>query len=157
MRLALLTFLRSSELRGGMWSEVDVDAREWRNPPTRMKMGKGSHQAHVVPLSDEALAVIEELRELTGSGPAMFPSAYGGEGGIMSENTIGRTLIRMGYQGRQSLHGFRASGRSLLSERGWSAAPPWAQFYFGADRRASGRPFRPRPMWRACASAKTSA
>lgn len=122
MRLALLTFLRSSELRGGMWSEVDTDAREWRIPPSRMKMGKGSHQAHVVPLSSEALAVIEDLRGLTGGGAAMFPSAYGGEGGIMSENTIGRTLIRMGYQGRQSLHGFRASGRSLLSERGWSVA-----------------------------------
>jgi integrase len=40
----------------------------------------------------------------------------------MSENTIGRMLIRLGYQHRQTLHGFRASARSLLSERGWSVA-----------------------------------
>lgn len=120
-RLAVLTFLRSSELRGGRWEEIDLAAKEWRVPSTRMKMGKGAIQDHIVPLSEAALSCLEQLKELTGHGSLMFPAAYGS--GIMSENTIGRTLVRMGYSGRQTLHGFRASGRSLLSEGGkWSEA-----------------------------------
>ena len=122
IRIALLTFLRSSELRGGRWSEIDFLAKEWRVPAKRMKMGKGSRQDHIVPLSDEAISSLKDLQPISGDGIYMFPSAYGGGGGVMSENTIGRTLVRMGYQGQQSLHGFRASGRSLLSERKWSVA-----------------------------------
>jgi integrase len=120
-RLALLTFVRSSELRFAKWDEVDTESKEWRIPSMRMKMGKGSNQAHVVPLSPEAISVIREIRKLTGDTPHLFPNSFGADG-YMSENTIGRMLIRMGYQGRQTLHGFRASARSLLSERGWSVA-----------------------------------
>jgi integrase len=118
-RLALLTFVRSQELRFAKWEEVDIEAREWRIPSGRMKMAKGSSQAHVVPLSAATLRTLAELRELTGWSTSLFPNNYGGDG-FMSENTIGRMLIRMGYQHRQTLHGFRASARSLLSERGWS-------------------------------------
>lgn len=120
-RLALLTFVRSQELRYAKWDEVDAESRECRIPSGRMKMAKGSNQAHVVPLSAAAIQVLEELRALTGSSTSLFPNNYGGDG-FMSENTIGRMLIRMGYQGRQTLHGFRATARSLLSERGWSVA-----------------------------------
>lgn len=118
-RLALLTFVRSQELRLARWEEVDVAEREWRIPAGRMKMSKGSNQAHVVPLSDQAIATIEELRRLTGATPFLFPNNYGSDD-CMSENTIGRMLWRLGYKGRQTLHGFRASARSLLSERGWT-------------------------------------
>ncbi|MFM2060163.1 MAG: hypothetical protein RLY71_4548 [Pseudomonadota bacterium] len=120
-RLALLTFVRSQELRLARWEEVDTDAAEWRIPAARMKMAKGSNQAHIVPLSAQALTVLAELREITGHGPLVFPNNYGADG-VMSENTIGRMLKRMGYGNRQTLHGFRASARSLLSERGWSVA-----------------------------------
>lgn len=120
-RAALLTFVRSQELRYARWDEIDEQAREWRIPAGRMKMAKGSNQAHVVPLSAAALSVLQEIRQLTGSRELVFPNNYGADG-VMSENTIGRMLIRMGYQGRQTLHGFRASARSLLSERGWSVA-----------------------------------
>lgn len=118
---ALLTFVRSSELRFAKWSEIDIEGREWRIPALRMKMNKGSNQQHIVPLSPQAIEVLRQLRPLSGQFPNMFPNTYGPDG-FMSENTIGRMLIRMGYQGRQTLHGFRASARSILSERGWSFA-----------------------------------
>ena len=120
-RLALLTFVRSQELRLARWEEIDFEAREWRIPAARMKMAKGSNQAHVVPLSQAALDTLRDLQPLTGDTPSLFPGRDGADGNI-SENTIGRMLVRMGYQGRQTLHGFRASARSLLSERGWSVA-----------------------------------
>jgi len=118
-RMALLTFVRSQELRLAKWKEIDTDAREWRVPAGRMKMAKGSNQAHIVPLSDQAIGILEQIRALTGSGDSVFPNNYGADG-YMSENTIGNMLKRMGYKNRQTLHGFRASARSLLSERGWS-------------------------------------
>lgn len=120
-RLALLTFVRSQELRGARWDEIDIEAREWRIPAGRMKMAKGSNQAHVVPLSPQALEVLETLRALTGGEGLLLPNVNGADDS-MSENTIGRMLWRLGYKGRQTLHGFRASARSLLSERGWSVA-----------------------------------
>lgn len=120
-RLAVLTWVRSQEMRLAQWAEVDTEAKEWRIPAGRMKAGKGSNQAHIVPLSDAALATLEELRALSGNTPHLFPNSTG-KADHMSENTIGRLLWRMGYKGRQTLHGFRASARSILSERGWSAA-----------------------------------
>jgi integrase len=120
-RLALLTFVRSQELRLATWEEVDVEAREWRIPAGRMKMAKGSNQAHVVPLSAATIQTRDDLRELTGWSTSLFSNGYGGDG-FMSENTVGRMLIRLGYQHRQTVHGFRANARSLLSERGWSVA-----------------------------------
>ncbi|MCW5669760.1 MAG: integrase arm-type DNA-binding domain-containing protein [Hydrogenophaga sp.] len=118
-KLALLTFVRSQELRYARWSEIDVEAREWRIPAARMKMGKGLNQAHIVPLAPQAIALLQEIKAYVGEVENVFPNNYGADG-FMSENTIGRMLIRMGYQGKQTLHGFRASARSLLSERGWT-------------------------------------
>ena len=123
---ALLTFVRSRELRFARWAEIDVDGREWRIPAARMKMNKASNQHHVVPLSPQAMEVLEQLKPISGRYANMFINTYGPDG-FMSENTIGRMLIRMGYQGKQTLHGFRASARSMLSERGWSVAALEAQ------------------------------
>ena len=120
-RLAVLTVVRSQELRLARWEEFDIEAREWRIPAGRMKMAKGSNQAHIVPLSEQALATLEKLRDFTGGTPLLFPNDHGADG-CMSENTIGGMLYRMGYKDRQTLHGFRASARSLLSERGHSVA-----------------------------------
>lgn len=119
-RFALLTFVRSQEMRLAQWDEIDFEAQEWRIPSERMKMGKGLNQAHIVPLSPPAIDTLRELQELTGHVAKIFPQTDGEK--FMSDSTIGRMLIRMGYQGRQTLHGFRASARSLLSERGWSEA-----------------------------------
>lgn len=117
---AMLTMVRAQEFRFARWEEIDFDAREWKVPAKRMKVGKAL-PAHTVPLSNQAIALLEELRALTGHTPYLFPKAKGyGEGEVISENTVGKMLNSMGYQGRQCVHGFRASARSILSEQGWS-------------------------------------
>ena len=87
-----LVFLRSSELRFAQWPEIDFDAAEWRVPAARMKM----KQMHIVPLARQALALLEELRPLTGAGRLMFPGARSRERPI-SENTVNAALRRLGY------------------------------------------------------------
>lgn len=120
-KLALLTFVRSQELRLAQWDEVDFEKREWRIPAERMKTGKGLRQAHIVPLSNEAVAEFRRIKEDSFGSDYIFPNVLGDDK-WMSENTIGRLLVRMGYGQRQTLHGFRATARTLLSERGWSDA-----------------------------------
>lgn len=120
-RLAVLTWTRPVELRTARWEHFDLENKEWRIPAKNMKEGKHL-QAHTVPLSAQALAVLAELRALNGERvPWLFPGSHGADS-VMSENTVNLLFKRMGYAGKQSHHGLRASARSLLSERGWSAA-----------------------------------
>lgn len=117
---ALLTFVRAQEFRYAKWEEIDWEAKEWKVPAKRMKTGKAL-PAHTVPLSKQALALLTELKNLTGHSPYLFPKVKGyGDAEVISENTVGKMLNKMGYQGRQCVHGFRASARSILSEQGWS-------------------------------------
>lgn len=117
---AMLTFVRSQEYRFARWEEIDFAAREWKVPAHRMKVGK-TLPAHTVPLSKQVVALLDELHDLTGHTPYLFPKSKGyGENEVISENTVGKMLNNMGYQGRQCAHGFRASARSILSEQGWS-------------------------------------
>jgi integrase len=117
---AMLTFVRSQEFRFARWDEIDLTAKEWKVPAHRMKVGK-TLPAHTVPLSNQVIALLEELRDLTGHTPYLFPKSKGyGQNEVISENTVGKMLNNMGYQGRQCAHGFRASARSILSEQGWS-------------------------------------
>ncbi len=117
-RFGLLTWTRPKELRQAKWEQIDTAAAEWRIPAIEMKTGKHL-QAHTVALSAQALALLPELRALSGHTDRLFPSG-GNAGGVISENTINNLFRRMGYADRQSHHGLRASARSLLSERGWS-------------------------------------
>ena len=120
-RFAVLTWTRPKELRTARWEHFDIEAKEWRVPAANMKVGKHL-QAYTVPLSAQALGVLEEIRALSDDRVAwLFPGNHGSDS-IMSENTLNLLFKRMGYAGRQSHHGLRASARSLLSERGWSAA-----------------------------------
>lgn len=119
-RFAMLTWTRPKELRMARWEHFDLEAREWKVPAVDMKMGKHL-QAHTVPLSPQALDVLDQIRPLSGTLPNLFPGNHGADS-VMSENTINLLFKRMGYEGRQSHHGLRASARSLLSERGWSVA-----------------------------------
>jgi len=117
---AMLTFVRAQEFRFARWDEIDWKAKEWKVPAKRMKTGKAL-PAHTVPLSTQTLALLHELKELTGHTPYLFPKVKGyGDNAVISENTVGKMLNKMGYQGRQCVHGFRASARSILSEQGWS-------------------------------------
>lgn len=116
LKLAALTFVRPGELRKAEWSEIDVAASEWRIPPEKMKV----RALHIVPLSKQALAVIEELRPLTGGGRYLFPSERG-EQRAMSENTVNAALRRMGYTREEMTgHGFRGMASTRLHELGYS-------------------------------------
>lgn len=112
LKLAPLVFVRPGELRAAEWSEIDLDAAEWRIPGAKMKMG----QDHVVPLATQAVAVLRELHAITGHGKFVFPSVRTGER-CMSENTINVALHVMGY-GKDVMtgHGFRAMARTIMDE-----------------------------------------
>lgn len=87
---------------------------EWRIPAERMKMG----EVHIVPLSQQAVAILRELRTITGNQRYVFP-AIGGGGRPLSENTLNGALRRLGYSSEQmTAHGFRSIASTLLNERG---------------------------------------
>lgn len=115
LRLAPLVFVRPGELRHAEWSEIDLDKAEWRIPGEKMKKG----QLHIVPLSSQALAILEEIRPLTGSGKYVFPSVRTNSRPI-SENTLNAGLRRLGYtKDEMTGHGFRSMASTLLNEQGW--------------------------------------
>jgi integrase len=116
LRLAPLVFVRPSELRGAEWSEIDFERAEWRIPAARMKM----RDAHIVPLSTQALAILEELRPVTGAGRFLFPGERSKDR-PMSNGTVNAALRRMGYGSDEMTgHGFRTTACSILNEQGWN-------------------------------------
>ena len=118
--LNMLTFLRSTELRGGQWNEIDFDAAMWTVPAQRMKHEKTAPKPpHAVPLADWTLELLAELKELTGNTPFLFPSRTKTDG-FISDATIGRIIERMGYKGRVTPHGFRSLASSVLNEQGFN-------------------------------------
>jgi len=123
LRLLVLTFVRPGELNWAMWSEFDTDAKEWRIPAERIPgegRGMKMKEEHIVPLSDQAIAVLEQLRPLTGAGKFLFPCiGRPGEAG-MSENTL-RMAIQKGLGFPVTAHGMRAVATSALLELGWPA------------------------------------
>lgn len=114
MQLLALTFQRTQETRYAEWSQFDMDAALWRIPAHVMKM----KEAHLVPMSRQAIEVLERLRPLTGGGRLVFPSPVNRERPI-SENTVVYALARMGYKGRMTGHGFRSVASTLLNEQGF--------------------------------------
>ncbi len=122
LRLAAYLFPRPGELRQANWAEFDVAAAIWTIPASRAKM----RRPHRIPLSSQAIAILQELRTITGHGVLVFPG-YGMSGGKgrkiaprpISENTLNSALRRMGYGPDQmTAHGFRAAASTLLNESG---------------------------------------
>jgi len=112
LKLAPMVFVRPGELRTADWSEIDLDKATWDIPAEKMKM----KQAHVVPLSDQAVAVLRELHPITGQGQYVFPSVRSIRR-PMSENTINAALRYMGFDSdTMTGHGFRAMARTVLDE-----------------------------------------
>ena len=115
LQLAPLVFVRPGELRQAEWSEFDFEAKEWRIPAHKMKM----KQVHIVPLSNQALAILEEIKPLTGNGIYIFPSARTTQR-PMSENAVLGALRRMNYtKDEMTGHGFRSMASTILNEQGW--------------------------------------
>ena len=112
LKLSPLVFVRPGELRTMEWTEVDLDAAEWRIPGSKMKMKVD----HLVPLSKQALELLRGVQPVTGHGRYVFPSLRTGER-PMSENTINAALRGMGYSAEvHSAHGFRAMARTIMDE-----------------------------------------
>ncbi|MEW6706602.1 MAG: integrase arm-type DNA-binding domain-containing protein [Pseudomonadota bacterium] len=117
LQLMALTFVRTSELIAARWSEFDLEAHEWRIPPERMKM----RTPHIVPLSRQAVAVLQLLDEHKGLSGLLFPGERDHEK-PMSNNTLLKALERMGYKGRMTGHGFRGVASTVLHEHGFDHA-----------------------------------
>ena len=118
MRLLTLTFARPGEIRAAEWREVDLEAAVWSIPAEKMKM----RRPHRIPLSKAALSLLRDLKDLTGKGRYLFPSARTSDR-PMSENTINAALRRMGFdKDEMTGHGFRSAASSMLNESGlWHA------------------------------------
>ena len=112
LRFLVLTACRSGEARGATRAEVDLDAREWRIPASRMKGGA----EHRVPLSDAAAAVLELVRPLRDESDLVFPSPVR-PGRPLSDMALTKTLRDTGLADRATVHGFRSSFRDWASER----------------------------------------
>ncbi|WP_417473287.1 tyrosine-type recombinase/integrase [Luteimonas mephitis] len=120
LRLAPLVFVRPGELRQAQWVEFDLDATDaagqsapvWNIPASRMKM----REPHLVPLAPQAVAILRELRPLTGRGQYVFPSGRSPKR-PMSNNAVNAALRRMGFDSdTMTGHGFRAMARTILDE-----------------------------------------
>ena len=116
LKLAPLVFTRPTELRAASWKEFNLDEKEWRIPVERMKQ----RRQHIVPLSTQAISILEDLHEATGDGPYLFPSIRTATRPI-SDATLLNALRRMGYQKQEmSVHGFRSIASTLLNELGYN-------------------------------------
>ncbi len=118
LQLILLTFVRTIELRGASWKEIDFKRAEWRIPAARMKM----REEHIVPLSKQALALLKALYVVNGHRELLFPNRRDPKRSITS-TTLNRALERMGFLGQGSIgfsaHGFRATASTMLNEAGF--------------------------------------
>ncbi|WP_313383250.1 phage integrase central domain-containing protein [Pantoea sp.] len=130
VELSLLTFVRSSELRFARWDEFDFERASWRIPAKREEIegvryshrGMKMKEEHIVPLSRQALVLLDELKQLSGDNPRLFPGDHDPKK-VMSENTVNNALRAMGYDTKTEVcgHGFRTMARGALGESGmWS-------------------------------------
>lgn len=119
LKLTLYTFLRSTEIRGARWCEIDLEKREWLVPGIRDVVAKNggmkSRKDHIVPLSRQAVGVLEAIKALDLGDDLVFPIQAGSKR-IMSENTMNHALNKMGYKGRQTVHGLRTVASTILNK-----------------------------------------
>lgn len=118
LRLMLLTFVRTVELRGARWEEFDLDAAVWKIPGERMK----KRLPHAVPLSVQAIELLRELHLFTGNQQWLFPNGRRPKD-CMCATTLNRALERMGFAGKDGIgfsgHGFRSTASTMLNGAGF--------------------------------------
>jgi len=112
----LLNMVRPAEAATTRWSEIDALAKEWRIPAEKMKMKR----EHVIPLSPQAVAILEKMHPLTGHREYVFPSIKNPRE-HMNSQTVNAALKRMGYKGELVAHGLRALASTILNEQGFNA------------------------------------
>lgn len=110
LKLAPMLFVRPGELRQAKWTDIDLDAAEWRYTTSKTKT------SHIVPLSSQAVAVLQNLWPLTKRSDFVFPGVRSSDK-PMSENTVNAALRNLGFDGEMIVgHGFRAMARTVLDE-----------------------------------------
>jgi integrase len=119
LQFTIITAARSGEVRGATWSEIDLDAAEWRIPPERMKAGK----LHIVPLVPQAIAILRQMQGLFPSNPK-DPVFAGNKGKALSDATLAKALRVTAGKGF-TVHGFRSAFRDWAAETGFADA--WAE------------------------------
>ena len=113
LKLLALTFVRTNELRGATWAEIDLDKAEWTIPGERMK----TKAPHHVPLARQAVEAFRQLKALNGNRELAFPGRRPTQ--PISKNTLLFAIYRMGYHSRMTGHGFRAIASTALNELGY--------------------------------------
>ncbi|HIA3727555.1 TPA: tyrosine-type recombinase/integrase, partial [Klebsiella pneumoniae] len=116
-KLLMITGVRTIELRAALWSEFDLDNAIWEISAERMKM----RRSHLVPLSTQALDLLNELKMMTGNYRYVFPGRND-PNKPMSEASINQVIKRIGYGGRLTGHGFRHTMSTILHEKGFDSA-----------------------------------
>ena len=121
LRVLPYVFVRSGELRGMTWEEVNLDAGEWVIPAGRMKM----RRPHVVPLARQVVRLLQSMRDYSGTSAFVFPGTLSASRCI-SDMGLLNALRRMGYGKEQmTVHGFRTTASTLLNEQGYR--PDWIE------------------------------
>lgn len=108
----MLTMTRPSEASGAKWAEIDLNARLWTIPAERMK----AREPHTVPLSTQAVKILEKLQPVTGRFTYVFPK-HGSNNAPMNSSSANMAIKRMGYAGKQTAHGLRGLARTYLAEQ----------------------------------------
>ena len=112
IQFQMLTMTRPSEASGAKWEEIDLSARLWTIPAERMK----AREPHTVPLSTQAVKILEKLQPVTGRFTYVFPK-HGSNNAPMNSSSANMAIKRMGYAGRQTAHGLRGLARTYLAEQ----------------------------------------
>ncbi|PSV44884.1 integrase domain-containing protein [Photobacterium indicum] len=112
----LHTMTRPAEASGARWDEIDLDAKVWTIPPERMK----KRREHRIPLTEQALDLLEVIQPISGHREYVFPSDRDPMKPCNSQ-TANMALKRMGFAGRLVSHGLRSLASTTLNEQGFEA------------------------------------
>ncbi len=112
----LLTLVRPSEASGARWVEIDLDAKLWTIPAERMK----AKREHVVPLSPQALEILDVMKPISAHREHIFPSRNDPKH-AMNSQTANAALKRIGYGGKLVAHGLRSIASTAMNEAGFNA------------------------------------
>ena len=113
MLWGLHTLVRPKEAAGTCWAEINFKDRLWLIPAERMKGGK---REHMVPLTEQAIDILEKMHVLNGHRVHVFVNERDYSKPASSQS-VNRALVRMGFQGKQTAHGFRSIGSTALNEQ----------------------------------------
>jgi integrase len=115
LRFQALTFVRPQNIRSATWHHFDLNEAVWDVPEDLTK----KNRSFLVPLSRQAVTLLKNWQTVTGGSTLVFPGTN--KDGMLSENTLNKNLERLGFKGRHSSHGFRASARTMLEEGGYES------------------------------------